>query len=402
MKTFLSIGLFALLFVPSYSQNTWTTIDDYPGVGRDDAVAFAIDGIGYVGTGSDYPLYYRDFAKYDPATGNWTPIDTFGGLERRNAIAFVIGGFAYVGLGYGGNVDTGYSDFNDMWKYDPIGDTWTQLNNFPAAGREGAIAFVIGSKAYVGSGGGNDFWEYDPSGDSWTQLGNMPLSDERKNAVAFTIGGTGYFGTGINKSLLRTGDLWAYDPGSDTWTRKEFMPSPGRSNCVAFVLEGYGYVGVGSTLSTTLRYISRYDPNTDSWDQVADYPTFTDHLTSFVIDDIAYVGTGNGPGQRKEFYYYTPGAPPVVVAPLQAESEYNLAPNPSNGQIEIRFSSKMTDEAITVEVLDLNGQKLRSQSLRPVSNPTVDVSGLPNGIYICVIKKGGLQFAIKKLVIINR
>lgn len=67
------------------------------------------------------------------------------------------------------NIDIYYNLLNDAWMYNPISNSWSQLEDFPGKPRAGATVFVIGNKAYFGTGrsnpGGllNDFWEFDPS-----------------------------------------------------------------------------------------------------------------------------------------------------------------------------------------------------------------------------------------------
>src|SRR4051794_10367712 len=85
-------------------------------------------------------------------------------------------------------------------------DFWKQKANLPF-GRQGAVSFVIGSKAYVGTGDDsyiydpfkNDFWEYNPAdpncGGTWTQLAAFG-GTKRRDAVGFSINNKGYIGTG--------------------------------------------------------------------------------------------------------------------------------------------------------------------------------------------------------------
>lgn len=58
---------------------------------------------------------------------------------------------------------------------DPANDSWVKVADFPGqTGRSGAVAFVMGNKAYVGTGYNGkdrlkDFWEYDPATNSGTR-----------------------------------------------------------------------------------------------------------------------------------------------------------------------------------------------------------------------------------------
>ena len=78
-------------------------------------------------------------------------------------MAFVIGSKAYVGTGRDGAVY-----MNDFWEYEAAADIWGPVAALPASGRWVASAFAIGNKGYVGTGSNppfnsflNDFYEFD-------------------------------------------------------------------------------------------------------------------------------------------------------------------------------------------------------------------------------------------------
>src|SRR5688572_22988920 len=136
------------------------------------------------------------------AQGQWTQKTNFGGMPREGAAAFTIGTKGYVGTGI---LDTSQTLpptlFQDMWEYDASANTWTQKANFPAAARAFTVSFAIGNKGYVGTGyDGNvsiyaDFWEFDPAANNWVQKANFP-GVPRGAASCFTIGTSGYVVSG--------------------------------------------------------------------------------------------------------------------------------------------------------------------------------------------------------------
>lgn len=85
-------------------------------------------------------------------------------------MGFSDGTFGYVCGGTNGDF------FNDLWKYDPNADSWTELTALPASGRSGAAAFVIGQTAYIVGGRDennnalDEVWAYEMASDEWTQL----------------------------------------------------------------------------------------------------------------------------------------------------------------------------------------------------------------------------------------
>ena len=68
-----------------------------------------------------------------------------------------------------GVVVGGYASFydpgNEVWRYDPLTNSWTQLGDFPGSGRRWAVAANIDNRVFYGLGtnGTNfeDWWEFD-------------------------------------------------------------------------------------------------------------------------------------------------------------------------------------------------------------------------------------------------
>ena len=74
-----------------------------------------------------------------------------------------------------------------------IGQTWSQLADFPSLERDDGVAVRINNKAYVGTGLivgfslGKDFFAYDFGSNSWATIAPMPTGSERQYACAFTL-----------------------------------------------------------------------------------------------------------------------------------------------------------------------------------------------------------------------
>jgi len=208
--------------------------------------------------------------------GNWIIVGDFGGTARTEAVSFVIGDKAYVGTG----IDNRNTRYNDLWSFDPAGTTWFQVaTNAASAARSSAVAFAVGGKGYVGTGydGYNyfsDFWQYDPTTNSWKSV--APLGDAnngsqpRLNAVAFGLDkyGFGYVGTG-NNGLDPLNDFWKYDPAADKWTQISTYPGGKREQAVAFTYNDKGYLvtglGTGGTALNDFFVFDPSKPDTSQW-----------------------------------------------------------------------------------------------------------------------------------------
>ena len=239
---------------------------------------FAIGDSIYVGGGSGL----NDFYSYCPATGNWTSLGTLprvvmpGEVTTRSfAVSFVVGTKAYVGLGQANAAQV--SVLGDLWEFDPASG-WKQKADFPGKKRNGAFAFALSGKGYVGGGAEadgtalpDDFYSYDPTADKWTALRALPFGGICFPAT-FALGDSGYVVGGSIFSFAQQNSMWKYDPSSDLWTAKDSIPFI-RETPVGFALNGLGYVGSGQTQYKKIyNDFYSYDPSTDSWTSVSPLP----------------------------------------------------------------------------------------------------------------------------------
>lgn len=269
-------------FDPS-SQN-WRQKADMPdeALPRNKAVGFGINGKVYLGTGYGEHVVegitdevkLQDFYVFDPDANSWTRLSDFGGGARYEAIAFAVDGKGYVGTGYNDN------ELKDLWQYDPGTDSWTQKTDYTGTKRRSAAVFVIEDIAYVCTGISNgtyqsDFYSYDASGDSWTKLRHIAdISDEkydddyddivRTGASAFVMNGKGYIATGGRGGAGNT--VWEYDPSTDLWDEKTEYEGSSRTEAVGFTVNGAGYVALGRSSTYQFSDVWRFEPNAEQDD----------------------------------------------------------------------------------------------------------------------------------------
>ena len=99
-----------------------------------------------------------DFWKYNPTSDTWAPLrqianvstsnydDDYTDIARNSGVALVMGDSAYLTVGISG----GYTQ--KTWAYDFKTDLWSRKSSFERSGREGAVAFVLGSRGFVSMG----------------------------------------------------------------------------------------------------------------------------------------------------------------------------------------------------------------------------------------------------------
>ncbi|OGI64166.1 hypothetical protein A2914_00450 [Candidatus Nomurabacteria bacterium RIFCSPLOWO2_01_FULL_41_21] len=139
-------------------------------------------------------------------------------------------------------------------------------------------------------------------------------SSERTEAAGFSIGTTGYIGTGVREltGIDYKKNFWAWDQTTDTWTQKADFGGVARSGAVGFSINGKGYMGIGynSLLAQSLlKDFWEYNPTTNIWTQKTDFGGgVRAYATGFAIGAMGYIGTGwSGPGgTEKDFWQYDP------------------------------------------------------------------------------------------------
>ncbi len=313
--------------VSMLSGGTWTQKVNFGGEARKEAVAFAIGTKGYMGTGINASgTCLSDFWEYDTVANSWTQMADFGvaddevdtPLVRSEAVGFAVSGKGYVGTG-----TDGIALKKDFWELDPVANTWTRKTDFGSTAsttdtdgteRKAAVGFNIGTTGYVGtgidaSGYTNDFWSYVPATDTWEAKAAF-TGGARASAVGLCIGANGYIGTGFNGSSYYR-DFWQYDPTANTWTQKANFGGDARMNAVALYCAcSDGYVGLGMVPCGYFGDFWEYNPSTDTWTQRKEFgggPRAA--AAGFSIGNKShFVGTGENDTSTlyKDFWKYEP------------------------------------------------------------------------------------------------
>lgn len=248
----------------NYEENKWIRIADFPSEGRINAVGFAINGKGYVGTGYGLEGNKKDFWEYNPSENNWIRKADFPSKERSGCIGFSANGKGYIGLGGYANgfdfefkYDYGYSD---IWEYIPESDIWSKKNDFTGGTYVKGTCVVVNDMAYIGFGKyfgydmpssgtySSDFWIYNILNDAWLKSNSFP-SIPRNGAVGFSLNDKVYMGTGHigdRSGIKNFNDFWEYNPVQQQWTRKPDLIGNPRTLAVGFSINNSGYVGLGS------------------------------------------------------------------------------------------------------------------------------------------------------------
>ncbi|MDJ1501381.1 galactose oxidase [Xanthocytophaga agilis] len=199
---------------------------------------------------------------------------------------------------------------------DPADGNWYQIESgYFGVARYSAVSFVIGDKVYSGLGIDKEgdrltnFNVYDAANGNWKNIASFP-GVPRSGAVAFSAGGFGYVGLGYNNDTETDylKDFYKYDPTNDTWTKlsSEFL-GDARQYAVAFVINDIAYVGTGVN-DNYLQDFYKYEPSKDKWTAIRAFGGSKRYgATAFTLNGKGYVGFGNNNGVlQKNIYEYDP------------------------------------------------------------------------------------------------
>ena len=249
----------------------------------------------------------------------------------------------------------GFTSCEDEDNISRLGN-WIECDaDFPGTNRGGAVCFKIGNVAYVGTGANTnkteekeryrDFFSVTPNGTNkkyldwsakWdrTAEGVSSMPEEaalRNGGVAFSINGKGYVGLGYDgTNYLR--DFWEFDPEgtpdpdqypsmadslkakfsqTGKWTRIDNYPGDSCRYAVAFVIDNVAYVGTGEDWDNNiLKDFYKFDGT--KWSKMASIGRARAQATAFVMTDpkdgleYGYVFGGVNSGSVDWFQRYNP------------------------------------------------------------------------------------------------
>jgi IPT/TIG domain len=271
-------------------EANWISKAPFPGVERDGPFCYARDGQIYFGLGTSINSGERlvDFWIYTHYLDSWRRLPDFPGEDTIShpAIAFIIYadefGFPKDGLLMQSNsavwlfstwlhkwiekkdfpgvprikavgITNLYFDFNksfvatgydpvsgkslkDVWKYDVLSDTWTQLGDFPGQARHSSVNFLnflVGGETVDGTDDPNTYL-FDAANYAWQIKSSSPVALKTKIPKA---GGATAFAYQANEAdpsrphtsvsgiyVLPDGNVYKYEPRINGWIPYEKIP----------------------------------------------------------------------------------------------------------------------------------------------------------------------------------
>ncbi|MFE9959667.1 S8 family serine peptidase [Micromonospora sp. NPDC005299] len=207
----------------------------------------------------------------------------------------------------------------------PQAEPWTGIANYPANVMDNRVVNLDGKIYSIAGGDGTTSsaknYVYDPIAQSWTAIADLPAA---RNAMTVGVVDGKIIATGGWGAAGPDGTTWSYDPAANTWTRKADNPAP-RAAAGQAVADGKLYAVGGCTTASCLpmsNSVVRYDPGTDAWETLPNYPKSVAFASCGGIGGTVYCTGGNdGSVAQKASYAFDPGANAwTAVADAPADS----------------------------------------------------------------------------------
>lgn len=240
------------------ATDEWTQKASYPGIAWLYLAGFVVNNKAYIGTGfgnnaNSVNPDNKDLYEYDPVIDKWSRKTDFPGVAREGASGFSINGKGYLGLGSIYVLDKKFVDF---YRYDPTADSWSRVADYPGEGQFSNLNFSTSSKGYVAWGlpipitnkelGYKDIWEYNAIADKWIRREDFS-GNPRSESAGITIGNNFYIGPGVSLTGGIVNDFWKYDTGLDKWSKETKYPDNIAWGMLYFSVGNSLYMGAGGT-----------------------------------------------------------------------------------------------------------------------------------------------------------
>lgn len=410
MKNRLFLIIFLCLSgIDANAQQAWTQRANMPAVARHRTVAFTIGNKGYMGlghynSGPGGNTYLEDIWEYDPVNDSWTQKANFAGGPRYHAVGIGYKNIAFIGTGRDQTnpPNQAYTLETDWWKFDPISNSWELMAPMPGVGRRGAVAFLIDTLIFVGtgqvtSGYSDDFYAYDAENDQW--LSGVPPfpGGQRTSAVAFSINNKGYVGTGG----IGCGDnlFYEFKRATNQWVPRANVGGPIRNEACSFAVNGKGYIMTGDNCSSGTNYkdVWEYDPSTDTWTELMEFPgSARRYMNAFVIGDKVYCGSGTSGVNYNDLWEFDAD---LAYSTITTNHEFKVSvfPNPVTEVVNIKLNNEHFNTA-QIKIYNVQG-KLIYDSIFEENLLQINSHELETGVLYYSISKTGQILAQGKLLV---
>ena len=131
---------------------------------------------------------------------------------------------------------------------------------------------------------------------TWSSVAELPDGHLTNHAFGFAVDGTGYLIAGQTPEGF-TNAAYSYDPSSDTWSSLPDFPGEPRGYTIGDVWDGVAWMGFGLNDDGAMNDLWRFDPATGDWTEMASCPCEPRYHPAFVAHEgHIYMGMGSSFG----------------------------------------------------------------------------------------------------------
>jgi len=234
--------------------------------------------------------------RYDRVATTWTDLRKFGVYGTTSLAYDPVHRLVYIG-----QADPASTDYEGVWYYDPVSDTYNPTNGAVSTYNVTSLVFASGQYLFGGTAG-QGVWRY--NGSSW--------SDTRGGVSTYGISALAWDDTHhLLYSATAGYGVWCYDPATGDWTDT----GGGEATYYAYTVcwgGGKLYAGCRNYFGNPIGVWS-YDPATQSWSDTAG--SVTGYLVGALAWDssrnLLYAGTGDSdlPGTSHGVWSYDLASP---------------------------------------------------------------------------------------------
>jgi hypothetical protein len=317
-----------------------------------------LNGKGYVLCGQETTTGFRNTTwEYDPVTNSWSVKAPLPSFERYSPHGFALNGFGYLGGGNRGSANGPY--ISDMWKYDPVADTWIATTPVPGQARYGATGFMTSGHGYVHGG----------------RLQDLSFAN----------------------------DMWQFDAITETWTSKPPMPGPGRSWTMVMPFQSEAVIACGASNGVLLVDAYSYLPSGDQWSSIPAYPGDSGWSgASFNLSSRVYGGLGRVYSPVDSYFsdwWELVKVSTTGVNEHSAQERIHLWPNPVASGSSITLLADNRPEDLSLSIIVYNALGAQVASSVQLNGKAFSTAGLPPGVYHVMIVSGTSEVGEARIVI---
>lgn len=423
----------------------WEKKSDIGGKAADAAASFVIGSKAYVFGGTHGLEVNDNLLEYDFKNDSWLIKGYVPDGGKKGSVAFAIDGIAYIGGGAKPEADGGTrydQTLNDFWKYDPASDSWERLSDAPFSLAYNPVV-VFNNKAYLMYY--KDLYEYTPATDQWKQIATA--GERITPGYGFESEGKLFFFSQGGFGSEEQPKLWEYDFENSDFKILSYFPGFADASMVAGYGNGTLYVGGGREIGYTREFYTYKSlaPNPPiefkvdsvsadfisvSWTDVSDREAGyilkrkNGFETGTVVDtlpqnssSIQYENLNEstryefeisafntfGESQGEGLTAYTQKAVNNYLTGIN-DDKYNntikVFPNPTSDYVNIE-TTILDDQLVKISVFDLAGKQVKIKKLSnagPVVHEKMNLSSLNKGVFFLHIRTKK-RLLIQKLLI---